>query len=50
VTHENGAAILEERFLSSQLRQKGDHIYVSEMGNRRLWNQNTGGRYTDSSQ
>jgi hypothetical protein len=24
--------------------------YVSEMGNRRLWNQNTGGRYTDSSQ
>jgi hypothetical protein len=27
------------------------HIdYISEMGNRRLWNQNTGGRYTDSSQ
>jgi hypothetical protein len=24
--------------------------YISEMGNRRLWNQNTGGRYTDSSQ
>jgi hypothetical protein len=24
--------------------------YVSEMGNRRLWNQTTGGRYTDSSQ
>jgi hypothetical protein len=24
--------------------------YDSEMGNRRLWNQNTGGRYTDSSQ
>jgi hypothetical protein len=24
--------------------------YVSEMGNRRLWNQDTGGRYTDSSQ
>ncbi len=24
--------------------------YVSEMGNRRLWNQNTGGRYTDTSQ
>jgi hypothetical protein len=24
--------------------------YVSEMGNRRLWSQNTGGRYTDSSQ
>jgi hypothetical protein len=24
--------------------------YLSEMGNRRLWNQNTGGRYTDSSQ
>jgi hypothetical protein len=23
--------------------------YISEMGNRRLWNQNTGGRYTDSS-
>ena len=27
------------------------HIdYISEMGNRRLWNQNTGGRYTDTSQ
>jgi hypothetical protein len=27
------------------------HIdYISEMGNRRLWNQNTGGRYGDSSQ
>jgi hypothetical protein len=24
--------------------------YISEMGNRRLWKQNTGGRYTDSSQ
>jgi hypothetical protein len=24
--------------------------YVSEMKNRRVWNQNTGGRYTDSSQ
>ena len=24
--------------------------YISEMGNRRLWNQNTGGRYTDTSQ
>jgi hypothetical protein len=24
--------------------------YISEMANRRLWNQNTGGRYTDSSQ
>ncbi len=24
--------------------------YISEMGNRRLWNQDTGGRYTDSSQ
>jgi hypothetical protein len=24
--------------------------YISEMGNRRLWNQNTGGRYSDSSQ
>ncbi|MDX6245278.1 MAG: hypothetical protein QOE76_3001 [Frankiales bacterium] len=24
--------------------------YISEMGNRRLWNQNTGGRYGDSSQ
>jgi hypothetical protein len=23
---------------------------LSEMGNRRLWNQNTGGRYTDSGQ
>jgi hypothetical protein len=27
------------------------HIdYISEMGNRRLWNQNSGGRYTDTSQ
>jgi hypothetical protein len=24
--------------------------YISEMGNRRLWNQNTGGRYSDTSQ
>jgi hypothetical protein len=24
--------------------------YISEMTNRRIWNQNTGGRYTDSSQ
>jgi hypothetical protein len=24
--------------------------YISEMGNRRLWNQNTGGRYGDTSQ
>jgi hypothetical protein len=24
--------------------------YISEMGNRRLWNQDTGGRYSDSSQ
>jgi hypothetical protein len=24
--------------------------YISEMGNRRLWNDNTGGRYTDTSQ
>jgi hypothetical protein len=24
--------------------------YISEMANRRLWNQNTGGRYTDTSQ
>ncbi|MDQ1532280.1 MAG: hypothetical protein QOF28_41 [Actinomycetota bacterium] len=24
--------------------------YISEMANRRMWNQNTGGRYTDSSQ
>jgi hypothetical protein len=24
--------------------------YISEMGNRRLWNQHTGGRYTDTSQ
>jgi hypothetical protein len=24
--------------------------YISEMMNRRVWNQNTGGRYTDSSQ
>jgi hypothetical protein len=24
--------------------------YISEMGNRRMWNQNTGGRYTDSSE
>ena len=24
--------------------------YISEMSNRRLWNQNTGGRYTDTSQ
>jgi hypothetical protein len=24
--------------------------YISEVMNRRVWNQNTGGRYTDSSQ
>jgi len=24
--------------------------YMSETSNRRLWNQSTGGRYTDSSQ
>ena len=24
--------------------------YISEMGNRRMWNQNTGGRYGDSSE
>jgi hypothetical protein len=22
--------------------------YISEMGNRRIWKQNTGGRYSDS--
>ena len=30
--------------------QQASVDFVSEMGNRRLWNQNTGGRYTDSSQ
>jgi hypothetical protein len=30
--------------------QQASVDFVSEMGNRRMWNQNTGGRYTDSSQ
>jgi hypothetical protein len=31
-------------------RQQAHVDYISEMANRRLWNQYTGGRYTDSSQ
>ena len=44
-----GSANTKDKLIESSTKALLED-YISEMGNRRLWNQNTGGRYTDTSQ